>query len=87
MIAKTIYALCAATSLITAVLLLRQHRRRPSPLLFWSVIGFLGLAANNVLVYIDLGLFPSIDLAVTRTLAGAAGMLALLYGFIRSSAA
>jgi hypothetical protein len=85
MIPKIIYALCAATSLITAVLLLRQWRRRPSPLLFWSVIGFLGLAVNNVLVYVDLGLLPTVDLALARTVAGVAGMAALLFGLIRSS--
>jgi hypothetical protein len=85
-IAEGIYLLCAITSVIAATLLFRQHRARPTPLLFWSVVGFLGLALNNALVYVDLGLFPTtIDLVVPRTAAGTAGMVALLYGLIRDS--
>lgn len=85
MVAEAIYALCAVTSLVAAGLLFRQRRARPTPLLFWSFAGFLGLAVNNVLVWVDLGLFPSNDLALPRTFAGAAAMIALLYGLIRES--
>ena len=66
-IAEPIYILCAATSLIAAGLLLRQYRASRTPLLLWSFVGFLGLAGNNVLVYIDLVVVPSINLAVIRT--------------------
>lgn len=85
MVVEAIYALCAVTSLIAAGLLFRQRRARPTPLLFWSFVGFLGLAANNVLVWMDLGLLPSNDLALPRTIAGTAAMVALLYGLIRES--
>jgi hypothetical protein len=81
-IAEAIYLLCAATSLLAAVLLLRQYGRSRTPLLFWSSVGFVALALNNVLVYVDLVLVPSRDLAVVRTLAGTAGILSMLYGLI-----
>jgi hypothetical protein len=84
-IADVIYLLCAATSLIAAMLLLRQYAARKTPLLLWSCIGFFGLAANNVLVYVDFGLLPGTDLALPRSLAGAAAMVALVYGLIRET--
>ena len=83
MIADAIYLLCALTSLTAAVLLLRHYRAVRTPLLLWSCIGFFGLAVNNVLVFVDLALLPdAVDLAAPRTLAGAAAMLALVYGLI-----
>ena len=80
--AEIIYLLCAATSLLAAWMLLRYYLRRKTPLLLWSFIGFLGLAANNVLVFLDLVVYPSVDLSLARTLPGALGMLALVYGLI-----
>jgi hypothetical protein len=80
--AETIYLLCAATSLLAAWMLLRYYLRRRTPLLLWSFIGFLGLAMNNVLVFVDLVVYPTVDLTFARALSGAVGMLALLYGLI-----
>jgi hypothetical protein len=79
---EAIYLLSALTSLLAAWLLLRYYLSRRTPLLLWSCIGFAGLALNNVLVYADLVLFPSLDLTLERTVAGAVGMLAMLYGLI-----
>ena len=84
-IAEVIYLLCAATSLLAAWLLLRQYRGRRTPLLFWSSLAFFGLAVNNVLVYIDLGLLTGVDLALPRAVAGAIAMLALVYGLVQNS--
>jgi hypothetical protein len=81
-IAEVIYVLCAGTSLVAAFLLLRQYRASRTALLLWSCIGFVGLAVNNVLVYVDLVLVPSTDLAVARAIASAMGLMALLYGLI-----
>ncbi len=78
-IAEAIYLLCALTSLGAASLLLRYFRRRRTRLLLWSAVAFAGLALNNVLVYLDLAVFPDIDLSVPRSLAGAAAMLVLSY--------
>ena len=82
-IAEGIYVMCAATSLLAAWLLLRHYRARRTPLLFWSSFAFLGLAVNNVLLYIDLGLLTGVDLALPRTLAGTLAMLLLVYGLVQ----
>jgi hypothetical protein len=81
-IAEAIYVLSAVTSLVAAALLLRQYRRSRTALLLWSFVGFIGLALNNVLVYVDLVVVPSTDLALARATAGAAGLIALLYGLL-----
>jgi len=85
-IAEFIYLLCAATSAIAAVLLLRQYRARRSPVLLWSCFGFFGLAANNALVFIDFAVTgPAANLALPRTLIGAVAMVVLLYGLLRGA--
>ena len=81
-IADAIYLLCAATSLVTAGLLLRQYRARRTRLLLWSSAAFVGLAINNVLVYVDYSLWMDGDLSLPRTLAGALAMLVLVFGLI-----
>ena len=83
MIAEAIYLLCALTSLAAALLLFRHYRSVRTPLLLWSCIAFVGLATNNVLVFIDFGLTSSaVDLAVPRTSIGALAMMALVFGLI-----
>lgn len=85
-IGEAIYVLCAVTSLTAALLLLRRYLSRRTPILLWSCIGFFGLAVNNVFVYIDFGLLPTqADLALPRSAAGAAAMVALVYGLIRET--
>ena len=84
-LAEGIYLLCAATSLTAATLLLRQYRARRTPLLFWSFIAFIGLAINNVLVFVDFSVAQTVNLAFPRTVAGRLGMLALAYGLIWDS--
>jgi hypothetical protein len=81
-IAELIYLLCAGTSLLAAGLLIRQHRVRGTPLLFWSSLAFVGLGLNNVLVYLDLAILPSTDLSLIRTLPAAAALLVLVYGLV-----
>lgn len=84
-IADAIYSLSAATSLAAAFLLWRQYRMTRTRLLLWSGIGFAGLAINNVLVLLDLGVLPDISLALPRAIVGAASMLVLVYGLVRET--
>jgi hypothetical protein len=84
-IAEAIYLLCAATSLVAAALLFRHYRHRRTPLLFWSFVGFAGLAVNNAFVFIDLAVLPDVDLSLPRSAAGAIALLALVYGLIWES--
>lgn len=81
-IAEAIYLLCGAASLLAAALLLRRYHATRTTLLLWSCIGFGGLAVHNMLVYIDLVVFQSVDLAVIRAAVGALAVAALLYGLI-----
>lgn len=80
--AALVYILCALTSLLCAGLLLRSYRRSGSRLLFWSSLCFVGLALNNVLLFVDLVLVPTIDLSVLRSSLALASLVVLLYGLI-----
>ncbi len=77
-----IYALCALTSLLCALLLARGYRRSRVRLLLWSSLCFAGLALNNVLLFIDLRVVPDVDLSVWRSLPALAGLLVLVYGLV-----
>ena len=85
--AGVIYLLCAATSLVAAGMLWRQYLRRRTPLLLWSSVGFVGLAINNVLVWVDLGLFTGVDLSLIRSAAAAIAIVVLVYGLIWEASA
>lgn len=80
--ATLIYALCAVTSVACAVLLLRGFRASGARLLLWAGLCFAGLALNNVLLFVDLGLVPEVDLSVWRSLPTLAGLALLTYGLI-----
>jgi Family of unknown function (DUF5985) len=80
--AETIYLLCAVTSVVAALLLLRQYQARRTPLLLWSCIGFFGLALNNLLVFVDVTVMTGTDLSLLRAVAGVGAMLVLLHGLI-----
>ena len=77
-----IYALCALTSMACALLLLRGYRRNRVPLLLWTALCFAGLALNNVLLFIDVRMVPTIDLSVWRSLPALAGVGFLVYGLV-----
>ncbi len=78
-----IYLLCVVTSLICLVLLARGYRRTGVKLLLWSALCFVGLALNNLLLFIDLVLLPTeISLLYLRQGTTLAALSVLLYGFI-----
>jgi hypothetical protein len=77
----TVYALCAATSLLSAFLLARSFLRTRSRLLLWSALCFVGFAVQNVFLVVDKAT-PEIDLSLARSLPGLVGVLLLLYGLI-----
>ena len=65
--AELIYVLCAVTSTLCAVLLTRSYLRTRSRLLLWSALAFVGLAINNILLFIDLTNVTHVDLSLPRT--------------------
>jgi hypothetical protein len=80
-VAEAVYILCAITSILCAVLLLRGYRATRTRLLFWASLCFVFLAINNVILYFDLVILPpEIDLFWYRNVAALIGMLLLLFG-------
>ena len=81
--APAVYLLCFLASTICAVMLGRSFHRTRASLLFWSGLCFVLLAMNNLLLVLDLIVFPSsIDLAIPRSVLGVAAVATLLFGFI-----
>ena len=82
MIAEGVYILCALTSIACAVLLFRGYRRSRARFLLWCALCFVGLAANNVLLFLDLIVFVNIDLSVWRSATATAGLMVLVIGLV-----
>jgi hypothetical protein len=80
--AIAVYILCALTSTLSAVLLFRAYTRNRVKLLYWSGLCFAGLAANNILLIVDLKIFPEVDLSIVRSIPAVIGLALLLYGLI-----
>jgi hypothetical protein len=79
-----VYILCFLTSAACAWLLGRSYSRSSTPLLLWSSICFVFLALNNLLLVLDLVVWPSreIDLRLPRLFLALAATCSLLFGFI-----
>jgi len=83
--AHFVYIMCAVTSIGCAVLLLRGYRASRARLLFWTALCFIGLAANNVLLVVDLMVIESIDFGIARSVSALLAMSVLLYGLVWES--
>lgn len=80
--AEAVYLLCAATSALVAVLLVRSYIEKKSTLLLWSSLCFVGLAINNLLLVLDLLVVTSTDLSFARQGTALAAMLLLVVGLV-----
>ena len=80
--AEGVYILCALTSAACAVMLIRSFLRDRVWLLFWSAFCFVALAANSVLLFIDLVVVPDTDLSIVRSLVALTGLGGLLFALI-----
>lgn len=80
--AQVVYILCMLMSALCALLLVRGYMRGRSPLLFWSALCFVGLALNNMFLFIDLVVFPTADLLAWRHPPALLGMGLLIYGLV-----
>ncbi len=78
----TLYLLAVLTCLACTVMLAREYLRRRVRLLLWSSVCFVGLTVNNLFLFLDLVMFPAVDLRLIRLGAALAGMLLLLYAFV-----
>ena len=82
MLANAIYILCALTSIVCTILLVRGYRQSGARLLFWSALCFAGLALNNILLIVDIRMLPHVDLQVWRAVPAVIGVLLLVYGLV-----
>jgi hypothetical protein len=82
---QAVYILCALTSIACAILLLRGYVASRERLLFWSSLCFVGLAINNVMLFIDLVVIAEIDLSLWRSGAALIAVAILLFGLVWES--
>jgi hypothetical protein len=80
-----VYILGMLTSTACAFLLWRGYARGKKKLLLWSGLCFAGFAFTHVLVFVDLVLFPELDLYVYRLAAATVALGLLIYGLIWES--
>jgi len=83
--APAVYILGMLTSAACALLLWSGYRRGNKKLLLWSSLCFAGFSVTNLLVFVDLIIFPKQDLYVFRLAATAVSLGLLLYGLIWES--
>ncbi len=77
-----VYILCFLTSSACAWLLGRSYVRSRARLLLWSCACFVLLAGNNLLLVLDLLVFPDVNLRIGRLLLALSAVSVLLFGFI-----
>ncbi len=77
-----VYIFGLLVTLSCGVLLTRAYSNVGKRLLLWSAICFYFLALSNLIVFLDLVIFPDVDLYRWRLITAAVGMLILLYGLI-----
>ena len=77
-----VYVACALLSAACAGLLLRAWARGRERLLLWSGLCFVGIAANNVLLFIDLRVMTSVDLSLVRMVPSLLGVALLIFGLV-----
>lgn len=82
--AEIVYILCALTSTLCAVLLVRRYRTSGTKLLLWTSLSFIGLALNNGILLVDTIVLPNVDFLgiFWRNLVGACAGSLLLLGLI-----
>jgi hypothetical protein len=80
-----VFLLCAATCLLCAVMLFRGYSRTGVRLLFWSGLCFIGLMLDNLVLYADVFVFPSVSLVIWRKIPGLIALVLLLFGLVWDS--
>jgi hypothetical protein len=82
---ELVYVLCALTSVVCAGLLLRSYLANRSKLLLWSTLCFIGLAINNIFLFVDLVVVPDIDLRLARSGSAISALVLLTFGLVWES--
>jgi hypothetical protein len=77
---SVVYLGCTLASTLCVVLLARGYARTQVRFLLWTSLCFLGLAANNLFLFLDDAM--GLDLRPLRDLSTLFAQVTLLYGFI-----
>jgi hypothetical protein len=77
-----VYFLCFLTSAACGFMLARNYLRTGVRLLLWSGLCFALLAANNLVVIVDVLVLPDVDLQVLRLVCSLTAVAVLLFGFV-----
>lgn len=77
-----VYLLCLLTSTACAWLLGTGHRRTGNRLLLWASVCFAFLAANNLVLVLDMVIWRQVDLRIFRLLFSLAAVASLIWGFV-----
>jgi hypothetical protein len=77
-----VYILCLATCVVCAGLLVRSWLKTRTRLLLWAAVSFICLAINNLFLFADTTLFPSVDLSFFRFGAALVGVSILIFGLV-----
>jgi hypothetical protein len=85
MIAKTVFLLCALTSLVCAILLLRGYAHRAVRLLLWSGLCFVCFFLSNVILFVDRFIVPTVDLSLIHMGLTLTGLVLLIHGLVRET--
>ena len=80
-----VFILCAAASLLCAVMLFRGYARTGVRLLLWSGLCFIGLMLDNIMLYVDLIVVPTFSLALWRKVPGLIAIMLLVFGLVWDS--
>lgn len=80
--ADVVYILCALTSTLVAVLLLRGWSANRAPQLLWTGIAFAVFAVNNIVLVVDLSLVAAVDLRLVRSALAALATGLLVTGLV-----
>ena len=59
-----------------------HHRAR---ILLWSTLCFVMLALNNILLFVDLAILPTVDLSPYRNITAALAAILIVFGLIWDS--
>ena len=82
LLATIVYVLCFFTSAACAWMLARSYSRNGTSLLLWSSISFALLASNNLVLVLDLVVWPGLDLRLARLLLSLAAVVSPIWGFV-----
>jgi hypothetical protein len=75
----------AVIALLCAVLLYRGYWRTGARLLGWSAACFFGMALESAILFVDLFVYPDVNLTLFRQSMAAAGIVCLIVGLVWES--